>query len=84
MADALGRWLEQVLGDWLGLVVYNAAIRHRSRSPRPRVRARAVGAGGRRRNSREPQGARICPKRGYHAQVQLQGPAWCRSSISTA
>ena len=69
MADAFGRWLEQVLGD-RGLVVYNAA----DPASKPIVAplfARELTSPGQTARLARAAGADLA-KRGYHAQVQTE------------
>ena len=71
MADAFGRWLEQVLGD-RGLVVYDSSDPASKPLVAQRVRPRAVDAGRRPRSS-PARPAPTSTTRGYHSQVQLAG-----------
>jgi bacillithiol synthase len=69
MADAFGRWLEQVLGE-RGLIVYNAAD-PASKPFAGRVFARELATAGTTAMLAGSAGAELTA-RGYHAQVQLQ------------
>ena len=69
MADAFGRWLEQVLGD-RGLVVYNAAD-PASKPLAAQLFSRELATPGQTARLAGAAGADLTT-RGYHSQVQLQ------------